>query len=920
MVIERLTRARRWLGKWFRSRLGRLDPGWLAAAAIPLPGIALTFPDGIVRAADSAIHLHRLYAMQLAYQAGDFWPRWITYFHLGYGYPIFNFYPPLVYHLGGLLGLPGIGAVTAYNLIMAGAWLLGTLGAYRLGRAFLPGSASILAALLWAYAPSRLFEVWNQGSLAQTFGAALIPWIALAAASVARRPARRGVAGLAIPTAALAMTHLPLVIMTAVFLVPGSLLLVAWEARSNWRAALTRLLALGAGAILALGLAAIFVLPVAGELGYVAAADQDPVPELLDNFLEPRDLVRQPAPLDRTDAQFLMLPTMGLSWLVLAVLGLGGLLWRRRLGAAAILALGLLALVFLIQEAALPVWTTVPFLANARFAWRFFRIGALIAALAGGGVLLVLPPRRRGIGLAVLLPLVLLTALPWLLLDKPIQQWDNLSALDEIRYEETAFHWGTTSYNEFNPHWGETVAWDPAPDKERYAADPFHLDVQVRDRLEGWPDLQSEPLGGGAVRVTLTEGRPVRFRQYYYPGWTATLDGAPVAITPDTELGLITVDVPAGAHTVTLTYTGTPLQWIATLISLLSVGMTGFLLGSRRATGEAPPGEAQPRPYSDGDRVSRRAALAVAGGIAAFTLANTLILKPHTPLFRLDSPPDAPATMQTPVHARFGSDGAVELLGYTLEPGAAAPGGTLDLTLYWRVHGELPGRVVPHIDLAGPLSDVYGEARIAVSLNTQFSGDPTPDRFVSIFYRLDVTADAPPYAARLRVTVDAGQDGPLLTADGNDVLWLEPPIPIEGSDPPAPARLDVRLGGSLALTCAALTPDHTQLTLDLHWRVDGALGGDYTTFVHGLDAEGTLVAQGDGPPLEGRYPTSLWRPGQHLSDQYVMAADDSITALAVGLYLPTTGDRLPITRDGQPQPDDRLILPLADLPSDGCLP
>ncbi len=856
--------------------------------------------------------------MMLAYQAGNFWPRWVTYFHLGYGYPIFNFYPPLVYHLGGLLGLLGVGAVAAYNLIMAGAWLLGTLGAYRLGRAFLPGGASILAAMLWAYAPSRLFEVWNQGSLAQTLGAALIPWIALAVVCVARGPSRRNVAGLAISTAALAMTHLPLTIMTAVFLVPGGLLLVLWETRTDRRAALTRLLGLGGGALLALGLAAIFVLPVAGELRFVEAAGQDPVPELMDNFLEARDLVRQPAPLDRTDVQFLLLPTMGLSWLVLALGGLGGLLWRRRFGAASILGLGLLALLFLIQEISLPVWTAVPFLANARFAWRFFRFGALIAALAGGGILLLLPPRRRWIGLAALLPLVLVTALPWLLLEKDVQQWDNLSALDEILYEETYFHWGTTSYNEFNPAWGRTVAWDPAPDKETYVLDPFHLNVQVKDRLDGWPDLQAEPLGGGAVRVTVTEGQPVRFRQYYYPGWTATLDGAPVDITPDDELGLITVDVPAGTHTVRLRYAGTPLQTVSTLISLLSVGVTLFLLWYRRGEappGEAPPGEAPPRPYQantlDGERITRRAALIVAGGIAVFTLVNTLIVQPHTALFRLDSPPDSPAYMQTPVHARFGSAGEVELLGYTLDPSQAGPGGTLDLTLYWRVHGELPGRVGPTIELAGPLSDVYGRSRINVSLNTQFPDDTTPERFVSVFYRLDVFEDAPPYAGRLRITMQvSGQEEPLPLTTGGDHLWLEPAIPIAGSDPPAADHLDVRLGDSLALTCASVTSAGDQMTVDLYWRVDGMLDADFTAFVHGLDTDGALVAQADGPPLAGLYPTSLWRPGQHLSDRYTLPADDSIVTVAVGLYLPATGDRLPVTLDGQPLPDGRLILPV----------
>ncbi len=906
------------------------DPGCLAAAALPLIGIALAYwSDGLIRAADSAIHLHRLYAMQLLYRQGVFWPRWVSYFHLGYGYPIFNFYPPLAYHLGAILGLVGIGAPVAFNLIMAGAWIGGSVGTYALARTFLPGSGAILAAMLWTYAPSRLFEVWNQGSLAQTVGAALIPWLLLGLVRAARHPTPRALVGVAVPAAALAMTHLPLTIMTALFAVPLGLLLTLWHARRHPRAWPRRLLGLAGAGLLAAGLAAIFILPVAGELRYVQARGQDPVPELRDNFLELRDLLRQPTPLDLADAQFLILPTLGLSWAWFALVGMAGLVWRRRYGAALLLALGLASLVFLAQAASLPVWTTVPFLANARFPWRLFRVGAVLIALAGGAGLLMLPRRWRTPALVIALPLALIPALPWLIVDKPLDRWDNLSARDEIAYEETVYHWGTTSYNEFNPVWGARIAVDPAPEPEAYQSHPFRLIVHRQDILQQWPDLAVEELDDSTVRVTVADGRPVRFRQYYYPGWTAALDGEPAALYPDDDLGLITVDTPPGEHTITLHYAGTPLQTLAAAISLLSAGAAAILVWAGRRTeaeratvgratvGRATVGRAtSDRTTGRAESLSPRASFAIAGGAVIFALLSALYIRPHTMWFRDQSPPDAPISMETPVHAFFGE--SIELLGYTLGQESAAPGGTVDLTLFWRLHGEVAGSYRAVVELVSPLAEVYGRDRKAVILTSQFRQFYQPGMFLSEIHRLGVADDAPPYTGRVRIAVvDVGDGTPLLTPDGADAVLLPTVIPITGSDPPAARRLDDRLGEGLTLACASIARGEGEIAIDLFWHVEAAPAHDYTVFLHGLDAGGEMVAQNDGPPLGGRYPTSLWRPGQNLSDHHTLPANPAITAVAVGLYRPDTGDRLPVTQDGQPVPDGRIVLPLA---ATDCLP
>jgi hypothetical protein len=60
----------------------------------------------------------------------------------------------------------------------------------------------------------------------------------------------------------------------------------------------------------------------------------------------------------------------------------------------------------------------------------------------------------------------------------------------------------------------------------------------------------------------------LRLHQFHLPGWNATVDGQPAAAYPTDELGLVTVDVPAGTHEVVIQFGATPARTAGLLISL----------------------------------------------------------------------------------------------------------------------------------------------------------------------------------------------------------------------------------------------------------------------------------------------------------------------------------------------------------------
>lgn len=79
---------------------------------------------------------------------------------------------------------------------------------------------------------------------------------------------------------------------------------------------------------------------------------------------------------------------------------------------------------------------------------------------------------------------------------------------------------------------------------------------------------------------------PLRLHQFHLPGWNATIDGQPAATYPSGELGLVTVDVPAGAHDVIIRFGATPARTAGLLISLVST-VVWIALAFRRTRSRA---------------------------------------------------------------------------------------------------------------------------------------------------------------------------------------------------------------------------------------------------------------------------------------------------------------------------------------------
>ncbi|MFQ6101425.1 MAG: glycosyltransferase family 39 protein [Anaerolineae bacterium] len=268
-----------------------------------------------------------------------------------------------------------------------------------------------------------------------------------------------------------------------------------------------------------------------------------------------------------------------------------------------------------------------------------------------------------------------------------------------------------------------------------------------------------------------------------------------------------------------------------------------------------------------------------------------------------------------PLDATLGD--AIQLLGYDAAIDSKGP--TLDVTLYWQTLASMDEDYVLALQLVSP---VPGDTTLRWNYNSWpgHGNYPTsawqPGEVIADRYRFRLPeAEFPTQAWDLHLILYRMETGERLpvrlneAAAGNRLVLARLRVP--GRPPSCPddglLASEVRFGEVVALTHAAVIPDQEETRVVLCWKSLQPLPADYTVFVHLQDATGALVSTGDGPPMQGAFPTSMWRPGDVILDVHrlTLAAGDVEAGrrITVGLYDLEDGSRLPAYIEEVPVPD-----------------
>lgn len=167
--------------------------------------------------------------------------------------------------------------------------------------------------------------------------------------------------------------------------------------------------------------------------------------------------------------------------------------------------------------------------------------------------------------------------------------------------------------------------------------------------------------------------------------------------------------------------------------------------------------------------------------------------------------------------------------------------------------------------------------------------------------------DLLPRNARIEV-----HGGPLTRGDLEDAPYAAYVAYAADRRATRPAGYLARFGDQIALTDYAVEASDQEWQVRLEWEALASPVEDYTVFVHLRDGE-RLVAQDDGEPAGGHYPTRLWRSGDVVVDTHVLTPPEDWERkpwLVVGLYVWPTMERLEaVALSGEPLGDE-LVLPV----------
>jgi len=147
----------------------------------------------------------------------------------------------------------------------------------------------------------------------------------------------------------------------------------------------------------------------------------------------------------------------------------------------------------------------------------------------------------------------------------------------------------------------------------------------------------------------------------------------------------------------------------------------------------------------------------------------------------------------------------------------------------------------------------------------------------------------------------------------------ESQAPVASKSPPLSMANGANLGGKVEVARASIQPGQIlpgdQVKVTVFFNVLDRLDKDYMVFVHVEDGDGRAERMNlDHRPLGGTYPTTLWKKGESLKDEFQIYLPPGSRSRALlvwmGFWDPVSDTRLPLKNPDAVRNDgkDRILL------------
>lgn len=518
-------------------------------------------------------HAARIAELSRALADGHFPVRWSQNFGFGYGMPLFNFYAPLPYYLGSAAFLSGLNIIGSIKFLYVLTSIMVVIGGYKLGRLYFGYSGGVLVATLIGLAPYRAVNLYIRGAVSEAWALAFLPWIMWSMILIIRGKTRYWWV-FAVSLAGLALSHNISLLLAAPILSLFGLSELIRIYRSNWKTIWPSLKTLVLSGVLAMCLAAFYIVPAFTEKGFTKVEEY-----ILDgyfnyhlHFLYIRQFFQHHwqyggsgwGPHDDISfglgiGQLIALTSSGLAllastWRIIRTKSLKQVALNQTWWLAISAGLCLVITLLMTLEKSLPIWEHVSVLKYAQFPWRWLTVAVPFVGLVGG--------------------------VATNFLSKPIVRWFYVAAvclavlsINTRYFFPEKYLVDPSEYYQTSPESVSAGMSNILPDyipKQMPKAVASATDLLANRSELGEVTVITNKTQAKLIKTVATSDRKVVWSIANFPGWQIEIDGKPVPSYAN-QMGLLTADVPSGEHLVGAVLTLTPTQYWSQLVSGLAL-------------------------------------------------------------------------------------------------------------------------------------------------------------------------------------------------------------------------------------------------------------------------------------------------------------------------------------------------------------
>ncbi len=514
----------------------------------------------------------RVYVMAKALSSGQFPVRWVSDLGYGFGYPLFNFYAPLPYYIGGIINLSGIDIVTSTKLMFIASAILATLTMFILGNRLFGFWGGLLASVYFTYAPYKAVDIYVRGAVGEFWAMALLPLLFLGVYLIMTdaRPVRKSFLITALSLSALILSHNIIAMLT---LVGITIFFIIYFTRCLYKGKLKKALILFLAIGLGMGLSAFFWFPAITEKNFtsVSLLTSGGV-DFHSHFVYIQQIWDSPwgyggsAPGLEDGLSFKVGKLNILTAFVSLVLLLINKKANKALAGCILVLVSICILsIFMSSSYSYPVWDSIGLLSYVQFPWRFLVFLSFALTLLSGSLFLSIKRFQSLIFVflsAFTIVLQMKYFFPRTLESKPVDSYYNSQEL-QWRVSKISDEYLPLTF--------------PRPDKlsdTRGSGLIYGEDIGVRETLK---QTSTELV----LRVINSHLQPAVLAITAFPGWQVIVDDK--AVQTYAQDGKIAFYLSQGERLIQTKFTDTPVRIISNWISMASILCAGlvFLYGKK---------------------------------------------------------------------------------------------------------------------------------------------------------------------------------------------------------------------------------------------------------------------------------------------------------------------------------------------------